>query len=78
MQQYKDIPSKDDVREVLAICEPLEKSILLVDAASCSGFNEIINLKVSGLKKVTTHKQVSSPFNLRRQKTDYDFITSVI
>lgn len=50
LQENTSIPTKDDLREVLKICDPLAKAILLVGASSGLPSNEIIMLKVKDFK----------------------------
>jgi hypothetical protein len=41
LEKNKDIPTKEDLQEVLKICDPLEKSVLLVGVSSGLSSNEI-------------------------------------
>ena len=34
LEKNKDIPTKEDLQEVLKICDPLERAVLLVGASS--------------------------------------------
>lgn len=34
LEQHKAIPSKEDIREILAICDPMERAILLTGLSS--------------------------------------------
>lgn len=71
----KEIPTKDDIREILSICNPLEKALLLVGVSSGLSVSDICNLRVSdfvngldGITGITT-------LHLVRQKTNYEFYT---
>jgi integrase len=44
-KENKVIPTKEDIQDVLKLCDPLEKAILLVGVASGLSSNEILNLK---------------------------------
>jgi hypothetical protein len=41
LEKNKDIPTKEDLQEVLKICDPLEKYILLVGVSSGLSSNKI-------------------------------------
>ena len=75
LEENKPIPSKDDLRTVLKICDPLERAILLVGASSGLGCEDIIKLKVGQFKKgYDPHTEITT-LTLRRIKTKVDFIT---
>jgi integrase len=69
------IPSKEDIREVLKICDPLARAILLVGASSGLSSNELIHLKVSDFKHGYDPETGITTLKLRRLKTEIDFIT---
>jgi Site-specific recombinase XerD len=75
LQCHRDIPTKDELREVLNVCEPIEKAILLVGASSGLSVNEIVNLKIKDFKKGYDPITNITTLSLRREKVDYDFIT---
>lgn len=75
LEKNKDIPTKEDLQEVLKICDPLEKAILLVGASSGLSLNEIRNLKVKDFKKGYDPETEVTTLKLRRQKVGFDFIT---
>ena len=73
--QNLEIPSKEDLQQVLKTCDPLEKAIVLVGVSSGLAANEIINLKISDFKKGYDKETGITTLQLRRLKTNYDFIT---
>lgn len=75
LENHKGMPSKDDIRKVLEIADPLEKAILLVGCSSRLAVNEITNLKVKDFNKGYNDKDEITVLQLRREKTNYDFVT---
>lgn len=75
LQKNCEIPTKEDLQEVLKVCDPFEKAILLVGASSGLSANEIINLKVSDFKKGYDPETEITTLKLRREKVGFDFIT---
>lgn len=75
LKKHKQIPNKEDLQEVLRVCDPLEKAILLVGVSSGLSANEIINLTVKDFKKGYDAGTGVTTLDLRREKVDFDFIT---
>lgn len=75
LRQNRDIPTKSDLQDILKICDPLEKAVVLVGATSGLSTNEIINLKISDFKKGYEPETGLTTLDLRRQKVEVDFIT---
>jgi len=75
LEKHNKIPTKEDLREVLKICDPLEKAILLVGAASGLSANELINLKIIDFTEGYDKATGITTLTLRREKTQVDFIT---
>ena len=75
LEKNKDIPTKEDLHEVLKTCDPLEKTILLVGASSGLFLNEIRDLKVKDFKKGYDPETEVTTLKLRRRKVVIDFIT---
>ncbi|MFZ2497387.1 tyrosine-type recombinase/integrase [Methanosarcina sp.] len=75
LEKHKTIPTKDDIREVLKVCDPLEKAILLVGVSSGLSANEIINLKVRDFKTSYEPQTKITTLVLRRGKVGFDFVT---
>jgi integrase len=75
LKKHKEIPTKVDLQEVLKVCDPLEKAILLVGVSSGLSAHEIINLKVKDFKKGYDPKTGITTLDLRRGKVDFDFVT---
>jgi integrase len=75
LQKHIEIPTKDELCEVLKVCGPLEKAVILVGVSSGLAANEICNLKVSDFKKGHDHENGITTLSLRREKVEFDFIT---
>jgi len=75
LQEHKEIPKIDDIRDVLAVCDTLEKAIILVGASSGLAINEICELKIGDFKKGYDKETGITTLQLRRGKVDYDFVT---
>jgi integrase len=73
--KHRNIPNKDDIREVLAIADQLEKAIVLTSVSSGLAVNEIANLRLetfhSGYDPVTGITML----HLVREKVSYEFYT---
>jgi integrase len=69
------IPTKSDLQDVLKVCEPLEKAIVLVGASSGLSTNEIIRLTVKQFKDGYDPETKVTTLPLRRAKVKFDFIT---
>jgi integrase len=75
LKKHKDIPTKEDIQEVLKVCDPLERAVILVGVSSGLSAKEIINLRVSDFKKGYDPVTEITTLDLRRGKVDFDFIT---
>lgn len=75
LEEHKGMPEKDDIRKVLEIADPLEKAIMLVGCSSGLAVNEITNLKVKDFNKGYNDKDEVTVLQLRREKTNFDFVT---
>ncbi|SET02211.1 Site-specific recombinase XerD [Methanococcoides vulcani] len=75
LKKHMDIPTKDEIREVLKVCELRERAIILVGAASGLSANEIINLKLEAFLKGYDPETEITTLDLRREKVGFDFIT---
>jgi site-specific recombinase XerD len=75
LEKNKEIPDKSDLQEVLKVCDPLEKAILLTGASSGLGANELCNLKVGEFRKGFDPDSGITTLKLRREKVEFDFIT---
>jgi integrase len=74
-KENRVIPTKEDIRDVLKLCDPLEKAILLVGISSGLSSNEIRQLKYQDFRKGYDQKTGITTLDLRRGKTGVDFIT---
>ncbi|WP_292387836.1 tyrosine-type recombinase/integrase [Methanosarcina sp. UBA5] len=75
LQENNAIPDKTDLQEVLKVCDPLEKAVLLTAASSGLAAAEIISLKISDFKNGYDSLTGITTLKLRRQKTEIDFVT---
>jgi len=75
MPNHKAIPTKDDVRNALLHADKLERAIVLTGLSSGLAEQEISNLRVSDFLKGYDKETEITTLELRRQKTDWDFIT---
>jgi len=70
-----DIPDKDEIREVLKVCDVRERAIILVGISSGLAANEISNLKLDTFYKGYDPETEITTLDLRREKVGFDFIT---
>jgi len=75
LEEHREIPTKEDIREVLKHCNPLEKAILLVGIASGLAVTEITKLRVGDFYKGYDKETGITTLKLRRQKNNRDFVT---
>ena len=75
LKKHNYIPTKEDLQEVLKVCDPMEKAVLLVGVSSGLSAHEIINLRVKDFKRGYDPKTEITTLDLRRGKVDFDFIT---
>ena len=74
-EENNEIPTLEDLRVVLKVCDPLERALVLVGVSSGLSSNEIINLKVKDFKYGFDEKTNITTLKLRREKTKIDLIT---
>ncbi len=74
-QKRKEIPTKKDIQEILKLCNPLERALILVGAASGLSATDICSLKVSDFTKGLDPETGVTTISLVRKKTDYPFAT---
>lgn len=75
LEENLPIPTKEDLQEVLKVCDPLEKAILLIGVSSGLSCIDIISLRVKQFKEGYDNVTGITTLKLRRTKTKYDFIT---
>ncbi len=73
--ENKRIPTKEELQEVLKVCEPLEKALVLTGASSGLSANKLYNLTISDFKKGYDSESGITTLCLRREKTRVDFVT---
>lgn len=72
MEKNNRVPTKEDLQEVLKVCDPLEKAIVLTGATSGLSANEIVRLKLSDLN---IDSEFITTLELTREKTGVKFCT---
>jgi integrase len=75
LEKNNEIPTKEDLRDVLKVADPLEKAILLTGVSSGLAANEICNLRVKDFKKGYDPETEVTTLKLRREKVSFNFIT---
>ncbi|MDQ1274700.1 MAG: hypothetical protein QG610_272 [Euryarchaeota archaeon] len=71
----RDIPTKEDIQEIISIADPLEKAIILIGVSSGLAVNEISNLKVQEFLDGYDKETEITTLHLIREKVDYEFYT---
>jgi integrase len=71
----KKIPTKDDIRKILDVCDPLERALVLVGVSSGLSVVDISNLKVSDFVEGYDPKTGITTLHLIRKKKNYEFYT---
>lgn len=71
----KPIPTKEDLQIVLSVSDPLTKAIVLTGVSSGLSKNEIQNLRIIEYKRGYDPETEICTLQLRREKTDTDFVT---
>ena len=75
LEAHKGIPEKEEIRKILEVCDQLEKALVLVGASSGLAVNEICNMKIKDFKTGYDPEDQITTLKLRREKTNYDFVT---
>lgn len=73
--ERREIPTKDDIRDVLKVADPMEKAIVLVAVASGLSISDISNLKVRDFTDGYDPSTGVTTLHIIRQKTKYEFYT---
>jgi len=74
LKKNKAIPTKKDIQDVLKLCDPLEKALVLVGVSSGLAAAEITNLRIKDFINKYDDTKVTT-LSLRREKVELDFIT---
>lgn len=69
------IPTKTDLQEIIKLCDPLEKAVVLTGIASGLSANEIKDLKYFDFINGFDKENMVTTLDLRRGKTGIDFYT---
>jgi integrase len=75
LEVHKGVPTKEAIRKVLEIADPLEKAIILTGVSSGLEVNEICDLKISDFRNGYDKETGITTLSLRREKKQVDFIT---
>lgn len=75
LEKHNNIPSKEDLQEVLKVCDPMERAVILVGVSSGLSANEVIRLKVGDFTGGYDPETEITTLDLRRRKVGFDFIT---
>lgn len=75
LKENKKIPTIEDMRDILKVCDPLEKAIILVGCSSGIDSSTMSNLLVSDFKNGYDPATGITALVLRRTKTNIDFVT---
>lgn len=72
--ENQPVPEKEDIQAALSVCDPLERTILLVGVASGLSMNEIRHLRLRDVRNVNPNTNITT-IELTREKTDVEFTT---
>ena len=75
LPENKAIPDKEDLQDILKVCDPLEKAVLLTGVSSGLASNEIRDLKIREFKEGYDPETEITTLDLRRKKVECDFVT---
>jgi len=75
LMENKEIPKKEDIQDILAVADPLEKALVLTGASSGLAINEISNLKIQEFLDGYDKETEITTLHLIRQKVGYEFYT---
>ena len=75
LEENNEIPTKEDLQEVLKVCDPFEKALILTGVSSGLASGEIRHLKVRQFKEGFDPITEITTFTLRRGKVGFDFVT---
>ena len=75
LEAHKKIPTKEDIRKVLEIADPLETAVILVGCSSGLAINEICDLRIKDFKDGYDPVTGITTLSLRREKKQVDFVT---
>lgn len=75
LMENKKIPKKEDIQDILAVADPLEKALVLTGASSGLAINEISNLKIQEFLDGYDKETEITTLHLIRQKVGYEFYT---
>ncbi len=70
----KKIPTKDDIRKILNVCDPLERALVLVGVSSGLSAVDISNLNVSDFVDGCDPTTGITTLHLLRKKKNYEFL----
>lgn len=68
-------PTKEDLQDCLAVCDPLERAVMLTGISSALASNEIRHLKIRDFKNGYDPETEICTLKLTREKVNFQFIT---
>jgi integrase len=71
----REIPKKEEIREILKFADSMEKAIMLVGCSSGLSAVDITNLKIGDFYQGYDHDTEVTTFHIIRQKTGIEFYT---
>lgn len=75
LMENRAIPTKKDIQDVIGICDPLEKALVLTGCSSGLAINEISNLQVQQFVDGYDPETEITTLHLVREKVGYEFYT---
>lgn len=73
--ENREIPKKEDIQEIISICDPLEKALVLCGVSSGLAINEISELQVQEFLDGYDPDTQITTLHLIRAKVGYEFYT---
>lgn len=73
--EHIGIPTKEDIRESLRVCDARDKALILLGCSSGLSAADIVNLTVEQFTRGYDPKTEITTLFIRREKTETDFIT---
>ena len=75
LKRNRDIPTKNDIQDVIKVCSPLEKAVVLTGVSSGLADVDIVDLKIKDFENGYDPETKTTMLKITRNKTDFEFIT---
>lgn len=75
IEENEATPTKQDIQDCLAICDPLERAVMLTGISSGLASNEIRHLRIKDFKKGYDPETEICTLKLTREKVNFQFVT---